>query len=170
MSENEGKLEQNQSEEPMSFIMMTVVTGFVGGVIWSLVAYFFYMFQFTKIEPNIILEPFTVGHWRNTWIGIILSIIVYGIVSIGAALLYYALLRKVKSWWAGALYGILLFLIVFFILNPMFPSMKSWKDTDFNTIMTCVCVYILYGVFIGYSISFENSEVERANQNEDLNR
>ncbi|MBS4173434.1 YqhR family membrane protein [Bacillus sp. FJAT-49736] len=154
----ETQHEQTWLSEPGSFVKMVVITGFIGGVFWSAIAYFSYYLNFIKIEPNIILEPFTVGTWRESWIGIIISIFAYGIVSMGAAFLYYGVLKKLRTMWVGATYGVVLFLIVFFILNPIFPSMKPFFKIDFNTIITCVCLYILYGVFIGYSISYEQNE------------
>jgi hypothetical protein len=154
---DENMIQEN--EHSISFMQLVVVTGFVGGVLWSLIAYLAYFFQFTKIEPNILLEPFTVGNWKETWIGIVITIFVYGILSIGVAFLYFLILRKLYSMWVGIFYGVALFLIVFFILNPIFPSMKPFFRIDSNTIITSVCIYVLYGVFIGYSISFEQSNI-----------
>ncbi|MGE8204486.1 YqhR family membrane protein [Heyndrickxia sp. NPDC080065] len=144
-----------------SFILLVILTGFIGGVIWSLLGYLFYYFNFSTIEPNIILEPFTVGTWRDSWIGIILSILLYGILSIGAALVYYGLLKKVQTMWMGIGYGLIIFLIVFFILNPIFPSMKPFFRIDLNTIIASACVYALYGLFVGYSISYEHNEFKQ---------
>jgi hypothetical protein len=154
---NENTIHENNHS--ISFIQMVMVTGFVGGVLWSLVAYLSYFLQFTKIEPNILLEPFTVGNWKESWIGIVITIFVYGILSMGVAYFYYLVLKKLKSMWVGVFYGISLFLIVFFILNPIFPSMKPFFRLDSNTIITSVCIYVLYGVFIGYSISYEQSNL-----------
>ncbi|MCA1054793.1 hypothetical protein LCM10_07310 [Rossellomorea aquimaris] len=159
-------LEQNQSEKPMSFIAIVVLTGFIGGLLWSAVAYLSYYFSFTKIEPNIVFEPWAVGDWKEQWIGIILSIVAYGIISIGVALVYYGLLRKFKSMWVGAGYGIVLFFAVFLILKPLFPSMKSLTATDYHTLITTFCIYILYGVFIGYSISYEENELRHQEMKE----
>ncbi|MEI5908110.1 YqhR family membrane protein [Bacillus spongiae] len=156
------KLEQNQKEKPIPFLLNVVLTGFIGGVLWSGIAYFTYIFHFTTISPNIFFEPWAAGEWKDSWIGILLSIIGYGIVSIGAALIYYGLFRKLRSMWVGAAYGIGLFLIVILLLNPLFKSMKSLTELDINTLITCVCIYLLYGVFIGFSISYE--EEERMNQ------
>lgn len=144
--------------EPGSFAKMVFITGFFGGILWSAIGYFAYYLNFIKVEPNIILEPFTVGTWRESWIGIVISIFAYGIISIVVAFLYYAVLKKFKTMWVGAVYGIVLFFIVFFILNPIFPSMKPFLKLDLNTIITSVCLYIIYGVFIGYSISYEHNE------------
>ncbi len=150
--------EETLLNESGSFSKMVVITGFFGGILWSAIGYFAYYLNFIKVEPNIILEPFTVGTWRESWIGIVISIFAYGIISIVVAFLYYAILKKFKTVWVGAVYGIVLFLIVFIILNPIFPSMKPFFKLDVNTIITSVCLYLVYGVFIGYSISYEQQE------------
>nr|WP_259544941.1 YqhR family membrane protein [Heyndrickxia oleronia] len=151
-------MEEKHSNHRVSFISMALVTGFIGGILWSLLAYLCYYFNFTKIEPNILLEPFTVGNWRGSWIGIIITIIMYGIISIGVALVYYLVLKKFKSMWVGIAYGLILYLVVFFILNPIFPSMKPFFKNDYNTLITSACIYALYGLFVGYSISYEHNE------------
>jgi Conserved membrane protein YqhR len=159
-------LEQNQSEKPMSFMGMVILTGFIGGLLWSSIAYLCYYFSFTKLEPNIIFEPWAAGDWRERWIGIILSILAYGIISIGVALVYYGVLRKFKSMWVGAGYGIVLFFTVFLLLKPLFPSIKSFTAIDYHTLITSLCIYILYGVFIGFSISYEENELRHQEQKE----
>ena len=141
-SSEDKELEQNKQEKPLSFIGMVVTTGFIGGLLWSGIAYICYMFSFTKLEPNIILEPWAVGNWKESWLGIIISIFAYGLISIGVALIYYGALRKLKSMWVGAGFGIGLMLIVFLVLNPLFPSMKGLMNTDYNTLITSACLYI----------------------------
>lgn len=155
MTENNDHSQNQQG----SLIQKVIIVGFVGGIMWSIVGYVCYYFSFAKIEPNIILEPFTVGTWRESWIGIIISILVYGLISIGAALVYYLVLKKFKSMWIGIGYGVILCLVVFVILNPIFPSMKPVLKLDFNTMITSICVYALYGLFVGYSISYEHNEL-----------
>lgn len=158
MAEDQEKLEQNQREKPMSFISMVIITGLVGGVFWSSLALLAYAINLTDIRPNIILEPWAIGDWKKGWIGTVFSILAIGILSIGASLIYYALLRKLKSMWIGIAYGILLFVLVFYVLNPIFPGIKPFWDLSRNTLVTSACFYILFGVFVGYSISFEESE------------
>jgi Conserved membrane protein YqhR len=159
-------LEQNQSEKQMSFLGIVMLTGFIGGLIWSSIAYLCYYFSFTKLEPNIIFEPWAAGDWRERWIGIVLSILAYGVISIGVALFYYGVLRKFKSMWVGAGYGIVLFFTVFLLLTPLFPSIKPFTSIDYHTLITTLCIYILYGVFIGYSISYEENELRHQEQKE----
>jgi hypothetical protein len=156
--ENEKKLEQNQHEKPMSFISMVIITGLVGGILWSSLALLAYVFNFTEIRPNVILEPWALGDWKKGWIGTVFSILAIGLISIGASFVYYALLRKFDSLWVGAAYGAALFLLVFYVLNPIFPGIKPFWELSRNTLITSACFYVLFGVFVGYSISFEEAE------------
>lgn len=158
MEENQQRLEQNQHERPLSFVTMVVITGFVGGVLWSSIGLLCYFFNFSEVQPNMILEPWALGDWKQGWIGTVFSIILIGILSIAVALIYYATLRKVNGIWAGALLGIVLFFLVFYVLNPIFPGLKSFWKLSSDTLITTACLYILFGVFVGYSISFEEDE------------
>ncbi|WP_233569482.1 YqhR family membrane protein [Falsibacillus albus] len=161
---DKGQLEQDTREKPMSFLMLTVITGFCGGVLWSGLGYLAYVFHFTAINPNVILEPWAIGEWKYSWLGIVISILAIGVFSIVAALIYYGMLRRMKNLWAGIVYGIALFLLVFIVLNPIFPSIKPFMQLDFDTIITTVCLYGLFGLFVGYSISYEENELRHYNE------
>lgn len=141
----------------MPLMTMAVITGFVAGVIGSLMGYLVYYFNFTEINPGIILAPWD-GRWKGGWAGVLLAVLLYGLVSIVAALLYYGTLKKRKSFWWGVAYGVVLFFIVFLVLYPLFPGTKSLLQYDMNSILTGLCAFILYGLFIGYSISYEYEE------------
>jgi Conserved membrane protein YqhR len=148
--------------KPMSFVAMVFWTGLFGGVFWGTIGFIAYYFNFTEIRPNVILEPWALGTWKNEWIGTIISIILMGMFSVAAAFAYYVALRKIKGIWMGMAYGLGLFLFVFFVLNSIFPGMKPFFELSFNTITTSVCLYIIYGIFIGYSINYEfqNNKME----------
>lgn len=141
--------------KPMSFLAMVFWTGLFGGIFWGTVGFFAYYFNFTEIRPNVILEPWALGDWKKGWLGTVISIILLGVFSVVAAFIYYAGLKKFKGFWFGIGYGIVLFLLVFFILNPLFPGIKPFNDLNRDTIITSICLYILYGIFIGYSINYE---------------
>lgn len=156
----EKQLEQNQREKPMSFITMVIVTGLIGGIFWSGLGYLAYVFNLTEIRPNVILEPWLIGTWKEGGLGTVISIVMIGIISIVVSFIYYAALRRFPSIWVGGVFGIVLFLLVFFVLNPIFPGINPFRELERNTIITSLCFYILYGVFVGYSISYEESEIK----------
>ncbi|MBM7701569.1 YqhR family membrane protein [Metabacillus iocasae] len=157
---NEMSQQQNKGNEEASFLAKTAIIGLVGGILWSFVGYLSYLFNFSEVSPSMILQPWVLGAWKETWIGTVVSILLLGVLSIVVALLYYAVLKRFKSMWVGIGYGLLLWALVFFVLNPIFPNVKSIWELEVNTIISTVCVYILYGVFVGYSISFEAAEIE----------
>lgn len=161
MAEEKNKLEQDQHEKPMSLMAMTVITGLFGGIFWSSIGYLAYVFNFTEIRPNVILEPWTIGTWKEEWLGTVVSIVLIGLLSIGAALIYYFTLKKFTRLYIGIGYGLVLFLLVFFVLNPIFPGIEPFTKLERNTIVTSICLYILFGVFVGYSISYEACEISK---------
>ncbi len=166
MSEDKKKREKLK-EQPMSFMTLVILTGFIGGLLLSSLAYLAYIFDFTSISPRIILDPWALGDWKKTWLGIVISIIFIGAISIIAALIYYGLLRKFKSMWVGIAYGLVLFLLVFFVLNPIFPGIPPFNKLNLNTLVTSICFYILFGLFVGYTISYEESEINYRKAKED---
>jgi hypothetical protein len=141
--------------KPMSTLAMVFWTGLFGGVFWSIIGYFAYLFNLTEIRPNIILEPWALGDWKKGWLGTVISILFIGIFSVGAAFIYYGALKRLKGIWPGFVYGIFLFLLVFLVLNPLFPDMDPFLKLNRDTMITSVCIYMVYGIFIGYSISYE---------------
>ncbi|ADI26119.1 YqhR family membrane protein [Geobacillus sp. C56-T3] len=165
MVEQKGELEQEKTERPMTLIQKTIIIGFVGGVFWSLIGYLAYFFHFSEISPNMILIPWVAGDWKYGKAGNYAAIVLIGIISIAAALLYYAFLRKIAGMWAGMVYGVVLWMMVFYLFNPLFPNVQPVADLEANTIITTLCLYILYGVFVGYSISFEAQEMNRPASN-----
>ena len=167
VSENQKQdknLEQNKKEEPMSFIAKVIVIGLCGGLIWSLLGYLAYTFSFTELSPNLVLEPWALGDWKNDTLGNYIGIVIISLLSTLVALFYFAVLKNFKSIWAAIMFGLALWAIVFYLLNPIFPGLKSVADLERNTVITTICLYILYGVFIGYSISFESSELNEQKQ------
>jgi hypothetical protein len=158
----EVEIKEKSYPKPMSLITMVFWIGLFGGVFWGSIGYLAYFFSLSEIRPNIILEPWALGNWKKEWLGTVISIIFIGAFSVGAAFLYYAVLKRLKGIWPGFGYGIMLFLLVFFVLNPLFPGMAPFLQLQRDTIITSICLYIVYGIFIGYSISyaFQNQIVQ----------
>lgn len=152
------KLEQNYEGTPLSQNANTAITGFVGGLFWGFIGLVCYYFHFTEISPVMVLEPWTVGTWKDTWLGVVTSLLILGLLGILAAFLYQLLLKNVQSIWVSLFYGALLFLFVFYILNPLFPDLNPLRELKRNTIITTFCLYLLFGTFVGYSISYDTYE------------
>lgn len=164
MEKSEGiqqQLEQNQQEEPMSHVSRVVMIGLFGGLFWSLLGYIAYIFNFTEMGPALILEPWIDAEWKNSPLGNFIGIAIISLASILIALLYNAMFSKFDKLWIGITFGLALWGLVFYLLNPIFPNLKPVTELDPNTIITTICLYILYGVFIGYSISYDAVEMKK---------
>ncbi|MEH6995576.1 YqhR family membrane protein [Neobacillus drentensis] len=157
--------EKSDYPKPMSFVTVVFWTGLFGGLFWGTIGFFAYYFNFTEIRPNIILGPWALGDWKNEWLGTVISIILLGILSVGAAFVYSIALKKFNGIWLGLGYGMALFLIVYLVLNPIFSEMKPFLDLSRDTIITSICLYLVYGLFIGYSINYEY-EINQMEENE----
>lgn len=142
----------------MSYIATIFIIGISGGIFWSLIGYLAFYLNFINFGPALILKPWALGDWKNSYSGHLVGIMAIGIVSIGVAFLYQIIFQKVQSIWAGILYGLLLWIIVFHLLNPFIPDLKPVAMLDLNSVVTSVCLYISYGLFIGYSVSYAYHE------------
>lgn len=161
MEENKEELEQNKHENPTSHIARVITIGFFGGVFWSIIGFIAYYFNFTAVGPALAINGLELGAWKNEPLGHVIGIIVIGVLSIGVAIIYNALLQKMDNIWVGILFGAVLWGIVFYLLNPIFPGLAPIAELGLNTIVTTVCLYVLYGVFIGYSVAYDASETRK---------
>lgn len=168
---SEKKLDQNQGGMILGQSANTAITGFVGGVFWGFIGLVCYYFNFTELNPLMILEPWIDGGWKDSWLGVVISLLLLGIFGIIAAFLYQWVLSNFLSIWVPILYGALLFFFVFYVLNPLFPNLNPLRELQGNTIITTFCLYVLFGVFVGYSISYDKRErkMHSGKQNQEKN-
>ncbi|CQR46800.1 hypothetical protein BN1058_01075 [Paraliobacillus sp. PM-2] len=150
------QLEQNKREQPVSIMARTLTTGFFGGVFWSFIGWIASYFHFTSFSPaTFLIRSWLDADWTNTWLANVLSILGMGIISLLVAIVYYLFLRKTRGLLPSFLFGLLLWGVVFYALLPIFPNIKPLPQLDSDTIVTTICLFLLYGIFIGYSISYD---------------
>lgn len=131
-------------------------TGLIGGTLASMCSVFLYYFNFIKIHPkSFVLTSWNDASWTDGKLGTIISIILIGLLSIVVAFIYFLVFKSVNSIWMGVVYGMVLWGIVFYALHPMFSNVPSLKELDSSTIVSTICLYVLYSVFIGYTISYD---------------
>ena len=129
--------------------------GFFAGLIWGAVKVAEVYFRFTKIPANFMAKPFLAPSFMNTTAGFWMGWLTFIVFSVIAALLYAALFRKVAGHWAGLAYGAVWWALIYLLVGPSTGMMKWIYRYDWNTILTDSCLFLLWGLFIGYSISFE---------------
>ncbi|WP_164668639.1 YqhR family membrane protein [Virgibacillus doumboii] len=163
--EKDTRLEQDKQEQPISVVSRSLITGFIGGIIWGSFGVVLYFFNFSEVAPkSYLLRSWLTADWIDSWLGNIVSILMVGVLSLLTAFIYYMLFKKVNSLWMGTGFGVILWVIIFYILQPIFPNIPYLMELDRYTIVSTLCLYILYGTFIGYSISYDYNDTIRKSE------
>lgn len=134
------------------------VIGFFGGLIWSSTAMVCHLLNFASVGPELMFFPFHIGAWKSGILGQFLAIAGLCLLSIPLALLYQFTLSRFKSIWIGIGYGLILWGLVFIVLQRWLPGLPSLIKIGWNTLTTTSCLFALYGLFIGYSIAYDIEE------------
>ncbi|MFQ3542805.1 YqhR family membrane protein [Halobacillus rhizosphaerae] len=148
--------EQNKKEPAQSVLSKSLLIGFVAGSLWGGLGVVAYYFHFTEVSAaSFVFRSFWQTEWTGSLLGEVLAVLVVAILSIVTALLYYMLFKSKNGMWPGVILAAVLFLLIFVVLDPLFPAIPSLTKLSSDTLVTTACLYLLYGVFIGYSISYE---------------
>lgn len=162
-NQEKEKLDKERQEKKKNKRAYLLSIGFFGGFFASLTAYLAHFLNFIPFGPGIILQmlpQYTVIPWMRGPGGHFIGILVISLFSIGFAYLYYALLRRMDTAWVGVWYGLALWVVLFIGLNQLIPGVKKVDELGWNTNITLLCIFIIYGLFVGYSISYEHKEDE----------
>ncbi len=156
----EMRRKQKQSENIGHIMIPKVISiGFFGGLIWSMVASFTAFFNFTTVSPkSFVLRSWLDAKWTDQWIGQFVSILIISIISILFALLYYLFGKKIQGVWVGIIVGIGIWFLFFGLFEPLFPNIPIFYQLNSDTVVTTLCICILYAVFISYSVSFSYAQ------------
>jgi len=151
------KKQIQQQETSMDVMKRSLFTGFVGGVLFSFLGLVLYYFNFLEISPKAILVRSWLRYaWAGKWPGDLLSLLIAGILSVAAAFIYFVLFRKIISLWIGVMYGFLLWILVFLLITPLLYNIPALRELSVDTIVTSICLYLLYGAFVGFSIAYDH--------------
>ncbi|QJC51768.1 hypothetical protein HGI30_09560 [Paenibacillus albicereus] len=142
--------------------------GFWAGLFWGTIRWLLYTFKFTTVLPAFLVDPFFRRSFLVTGWGHALGIASFIAFSIFAAYLYKLLLGRFRGPWAGLVYGLLWWTLLFLAFGPLVGMTDPVTRIGWNTIFTEISLSIVWGLFIGYSIAFEfTDEASREPRKED---
>lgn len=136
-------------------LQTAVITGVAASFFWGWIAYAAYYFNLSDIGPSVIAKPFVSSELLNRPSGHIAGILIASVISILFSLFYVIFFLRFKTFWAGIIYGILLWWLFFYMIGPGLGMTKPITKLDANTISTGIALFMLYGLFVGYSLSAE---------------
>lgn len=132
--------------------------GFFAGLIWGAIHGFFYFMRFTTVIPGFLAEPFFKHEFLKTQPGYYIGWLFFTIFSIICAMLYTLLLRKLRGPWPGMLYGVWWWAIIYGVLSPFFTLAPSFQAMGWTSVISEFCLFLLWGLFIGYTVAIEYTE------------
>jgi uncharacterized membrane protein YagU involved in acid resistance len=135
-----------------------VYIGVVAGLIWGGIKIAAYYLGFTKVIPAFLAQPFFGPDGLDSWRGHMLGWLYIIIASLVASIVYALLFHKVRGPWLGLAYGFLIWLIVYGWIGPATGMTQRLQQLDLDSAVTDAGLFILWGVFIGYTIAFHFAE------------
>ncbi len=145
-------------------IRMAISVGLGAGVIWGIVGFLAYYLQFTDVGTSIYAKPVLNPEYVNTWKGHLIGVLFFVLFTLIAAFIYVFTLTRFKGPIAGIIYGVFLWALLFFAMNPLFHLTNPVKELGWNTNSVMISLYVLIGLFIGYSLSAEFNNQDEGNQ------
>jgi hypothetical protein len=148
--------------KPTQPFLYSLKIGFFAGVIWGLVRWLATGLNFTEVTQAFLLDPFVprkvLGgfYWQASgWFMFI-------VMSVLAAWLYLLLLGRLQGPWPGLLFGAAWWGIFYALAGPAIGAVPPLKTIGWNSMATDFCLFLVWGLFIGYSIAFElHNEAKR---------
>lgn len=147
------------------FLWRTCIIGFFGGVF--VVLFLGLIHYFNLIELNIFTpwkSLFKHFNLSTKWYIYPIWIIFYGFISIWIALIYYFVGKFRNHWDLGALFGVIIGVTTYIVLPIVLYDQHFLQDYLLKTHISYFVSFILYGVFIGYSISYEYALIKANTQ------
>ncbi|RAV01000.1 YqhR family membrane protein [Paenibacillus sp. YN15] len=135
--------------------LFSLYIGFFAGILWGALKLLQFAMKYTDVVPGFLLEPFYLHSFLLTWQGILLGYASLIVLSLAAALLYGLVLRKLRGPWPGIIYGLAWWAGLYLLVGPLTGMVPAITQMDINSLVTDMCLFAVWGLFIGYSISFE---------------
>ncbi|WP_410514682.1 YqhR family membrane protein [Paenibacillus sp. BR2-3] len=157
-----NKSHQQKSDHTNHWIF-AIELGLFAGLIWGGARWLMYLMNFTKVIPGFLGEPFFKHSFLLTTAGQITGYLFFIVLSVIVSLLYVLILRKLKGPWPGMLYGVLWWSVIFLAGSRLFLLQRPFR-LPWNTVISEFCIFLLWGLFIGYTAAIEYTDERKREQ------
>ncbi|MRN53571.1 YqhR family membrane protein [Paenibacillus monticola] len=152
-----------QKSDPTNPWIFALELGYFAGLIWGGARWLMYTLHFTKVIPGFLAEPFFKHDFLMTPAGHLLGYLFFIGFSVVVSLLYVLILRKLKGPWPGMIYGVLWWSVLFLAGSQYFLMQRPFR-LPWNSIISEFCVFLLWGLFIGYTAAIEYTDERKREQ------
>lgn len=144
-------LQQTGVTKPIPYALKI---GFFAGLIWGGLRLLAYYCHFTYEPAAFLIKMWLAEDQLQTAFGHIVGTISFVIFSMAASFIYIWFFRTLEGPWPGLWYGLGWWGLLFG-LGPILGFTKLSTNVSFTIAATDFCFFIIWGMFIGYSIAFE---------------
>ncbi|WP_379161901.1 YqhR family membrane protein [Paenibacillus sp. sgz5001063] len=137
--------------------------GYFAGLIWGGARWLMYAMHFTKVLPGFLAEPFFKHDFLKTSAGHLIGYLFFIAFSVIVTLLYVLIFRKLKGPLPGMIYGVLWWSAIFLAGSWLFLQQRPFR-LPWNSVISEFCIFLLWGLFIGYTVAIEYTDERKREQ------
>lgn len=129
--------------------------GLFAGLIWGLVRWLAVAMNLTEVQPAFLADPWVkrtaLAHagWQAA------GLFLFVLMSVVAAFVYYVLFRLFWGPVPGLVFGVGWWAVFYLGLGPIIGAVPPLRQLGWNSIVTDLCLFTMWGLFIGYSMAYE---------------
>ncbi|HZG85105.1 YqhR family membrane protein [Paenibacillus sp.] len=142
--------------------------GFFAGLIWGGVRWLFYYFGFTDVVPGFLVEPFFLHDFLAGTAGYFVGYASFIAMSMIASVLYTFVAYKLKGPWPGVAFGIVWYALIYLLIGPLLGMLPPVGVNDWDSLWFDGALFVLWGVFIGYTVNYEFTDERERGQGKSL--
>ncbi|MBB6675254.1 YqhR family membrane protein [Cohnella nanjingensis] len=135
--------------------LYALIIGAAAGAIWGLLRWLAVALNFTKVPQAFLADPWMKRAALNTIWWHLAGLGLFIVMSVIAAYAYWLLLGKLSGPWPGLWFGLVWWIALFWWIGPVAGAVAPIKTIGWNSIFAELCLYLAWGLFIGYSFAFE---------------
>jgi len=136
--------------------------GLAAGVIWGLARWLAVAMNLTKVPEAFLIDPWVKRSVLAYPIWQIVGFAAFVLMSIMAAYIYYGILKPLRGPLPGIFFGMAWWAAFYAALGPFIGAMPPLMALGWDSLITDLCLFTVWGLFIGFSIAFEfHEEVSR---------
>lgn len=159
---NGHRQRKDNRPNPTQPVMFSLKIGFFAGVIWGLVRWLATGLNLTEVTQAFLLDPFVPRKVLGGFYWQALGWFMFIAMSMLAAWIYVLLLGRLQGPWPGLLFGAAWWGAFYALAGPATGAVPPLNTIGWNSMATDFCLFLIWGLFIGYSIAFElHDEAER---------
>ncbi|MFC5467902.1 YqhR family membrane protein [Cohnella suwonensis] len=140
---------------PTNKILFSLKIGFFAGVFWGLIRWLATGLNLTNVHQAFLLDPFVPRSYLAGFYWQLAGWGMFILMSMLAAVVYVAALGRLGGPWPGFWFGALWWALCYAWLGPLVGTVPPLREIGWSSIATDFCLFLAWGLFIGYSIAFE---------------